>query len=141
MGRTSDRMRQRRTPPRTNSMGYIRHDAIIATSGNAKHLALAWEKARTLKLPISSVVLSPMNGYGSFLIAPDGSKEGWPDSDEGEKRKGAWIRWMREQDETWVDWVLVRYCGDDDSAEVHDFAGNPMKASEAGSGPSPTDNE
>ena len=65
---------------------------------------------------VSSVVASPINSYWSFLVAPDGSKEGWGDSDKGDEQRKEFIAWMRKgraEDKLYLDWVCVQY-GDDE---------------------------
>lgn len=94
-------------------MGYIRHDAIVVTGWDAERLKPARAKAVELKLPVSEIVSSPVNGYVSFMIAPDGSKEGWDSSDNGDKARAAWIEWARKTDGLWVDWAHVSYGGDE----------------------------
>jgi|SRR5579875_2244071 len=74
-------------------MGYIRHNAIIVTADgyqNAQEkLKLTHKKAVELfDNLVSPVITGKANGYQSFFIAPDGSKEGWDLSNEyDEKRK------------------------------------------------------
>lgn len=99
-------------------MGYMRHDAIIVTSWNAAHLDLARDKAVGLGLLVSPVIDSRLNGYASFLIAPDGSKEGWPESDTGDASREAWKLWARENSEIYVDWAHVNFGGDDDDCST-----------------------
>ena len=99
-------------------MGYIRHDAIIATSWKDEHLAAARAKAEEIGLKCSEIMESPINGYKSFMIVPDGSKEGWIDSGTGEERRAEWKAWMRCHDKEeepcmWVDWAHVNFGGDD----------------------------
>lgn len=95
-------------------MSYIRHDAIIVTAWDSKRIAKAHAKAVELLLPVSSVVESLINGYASFLIAPDGSNEGHQISANGEEARAKWIKWARETDEKhWIDWVHVNYGGDE----------------------------
>lgn len=61
-------------------MGYIKHHAIIITSWDDKALAKIKKK-----FPIvGKVIKSHINGYCSLFVPPDGSKEGWPDSDNGD---------------------------------------------------------
>jgi hypothetical protein len=91
-------------------MGYMRHHTIVVTSWDEKKLQVAHDKAVELfhKVPIdinrgntqslvSPIVNGVVNGYGSFFIAPDGSKEGWEDSDNGDKAREAFINYCREQ--------------------------------------------
>ena len=65
-------------------MGIIQHEAVIAVLNDRDAAAemLAW----IAQLPIENQQLfidAPcvMNGYHTFVMIPDGSKEGWPDSD------------------------------------------------------------
>lgn len=105
-------------------MGYIRHDAIVATSWNEDHLRKARTKAEELGLEVSELVAGRMNGQQAFLIAPDGSKEGWQDSDDGDAQREAWKSWMRAQEEMWVDWAHVNFGGDDDDySTLRDHSG------------------
>jgi len=97
-------------------MGYIRHDAILVTHWNEDFVVESHEKAIQLGLPCSNIVESIINGYTSFLIAPDGSKEGWPDSSEGDIARNLWIEWAQEklkEREYFVDWVHISYGGDE----------------------------
>lgn len=58
--------------------------------------------------------LSPkeVNGYQSFFIPPDGSKERWDASDEGNRRRNEFIKWLKSR-KVLVDWVEVQF-GDDE---------------------------
>jgi hypothetical protein len=94
-------------------MGYIRHDAIVVTGWDKERVEPARAKAVELGLPCSELVHSPSNGYVSFFIAPDGSKEGWEASYRGEQARADWIAWARKTDAFWVDWAHVSYGGDD----------------------------
>lgn len=73
-------------------MGYIRHNAIVVT-GDAypdadNKFKRVYEKAQYLfDNLVSNIIYSPINGYQSFFIAPDGSKEGWDLSDEYDQKR------------------------------------------------------
>lgn len=95
------------------TMGYIRHDAVIVTAWDAERLAKCVAKADELGLRHTNIVESQINGYASFLIVPDGSKEGWEDSNAGDALRAEWIVWARANRDLWVDWVLVSYGGDE----------------------------
>jgi hypothetical protein len=74
-------------------MGYMRHNAIIvfassyvmeregAPDVDAFRRSLPEEWRRLVVGPVMTVV----NGDYSFAFLPDGSKEGWPDSDRGDE--------------------------------------------------------
>lgn len=99
-------------------MGYMRHHAIMVTS----HPDLA-QKAHAKALGlfgldrVSPIINSSSNHYASFFVSPDGSKEGWPESDRGDELRAAFVEWLREQyyedGGTSIDWIEVQY-GDED---------------------------
>lgn len=68
-------------------MAYTRHHAIVVTSWDEKRIKKARKKAKEIGLAVTSIAHSPLNGFRSFLIAPDGSNEGWEDSDVGDQRR------------------------------------------------------
>ena len=81
-------------------MGWQVHHAIVVTSWDEKLLAEAHTKASEIfpqeqVLPVSG---ESMNGYCSFMVAPDGSKEGWPQSDTGDARRQAFKAWLKTQE-------------------------------------------
>jgi len=95
-------------------MGYIRHDAIVVTGTLKAHITKARRRAEELGLQVSKLVLSPLNGYWSFLIAPDGSKEGWSESDDGDRMRREWIGEMTiPSNRHLVDWAHINFGGDD----------------------------
>jgi ABC-type sugar transport system substrate-binding protein len=96
-------------------MGYMRHDAIVVTSWDAKYLTAGIEKAAELGLPVSGVVKGTTNGYVSFLIAPDGSKEGWAESDRGDEAREKWMDWADDayKKGVYLQWVHVSFAGDE----------------------------
>lgn len=94
-------------------MGYIRHHAIIVTAWDSRQLATCIAKAEELGLVHTEITESKINGYASFMIVPDGSKEGWGDSDEGESARAQWVKWAKESKNLWADWVLLNYGGDE----------------------------
>lgn len=114
-------------------MRFIRHHAIIVTSGDHEGHALreqAHELARGATLnedfgtapAVSPIVASPVNGYRSFCVFPDGSKEGWLDSKSGDAIRDRLIALLRstlyDNGSGPLDWVEVRYGGDDEDAAV-----------------------
>lgn len=108
-------------------MGYIRHRAILVTDYDEGRLAAAHAEAVRIFTPpepdgfqgrplswarlVSPILASPVNGYDTFVIAPDGSKEGWPSSHEGDRRRTAFLAWAERAD---VRHVLVIAYGDDE---------------------------
>lgn len=123
-------------------MGYIRHDAIVVTGYRDEHLKKARAKAEELGLIVTSIQEQPgTNGYASFLICADGSKEGWDTSDEHDIARDAWKNWVAENSwrnelpiEEWdnclaLDWVHVSYGGDEPEM-AHILGHNSMEEGE-----------
>lgn len=102
-------------------MGYMRHHALIITSWDEDKIKEAHKRAETLFHVVSPVLNSTANGYLSFFIPPDGSKEGWADSNAGDMQRDGMIQWLNEQahddGSTCFDWVEVQY-GDDEKITV-----------------------
>jgi hypothetical protein len=105
-------------------MGYIKHDAIIVTSFKSEHADEARKEAIGIGLITTPLVKSEMNGYVTFLIVPDGSKEGWADSDKGEQQRAQWKAWATSNaGRLFIDWVHVEYAGDDgDDTKIADHS-------------------
>lgn len=121
-------------------MGYFRHKTIIV-SGWLEHIRAAHEEfdlvlrqnypdllvepseqASITQEPttlLSGVVVSPSNGFAHFFIAPDGSKEGWPTSNEGD-RAFAQIKALLTSSPhcDQLDWVELQMGGDDGVAAI-----------------------
>ncbi len=104
-------------------MGYIRHHTIVVTSWG-EHIQPAHAKALGLfgLGAVSPIIDSDRNDYRSFFVAPDGSKEGWDESDDGDTRRAAFIDWLRAQyygdGSTSVSWVEVQYADDERETKV-----------------------
>lgn len=94
-------------------MGYICHHAIIVTSWDRKYIEPAREKALRIFPVVSEILESQENGYCSIFIPPDGSKEDWRESAEGNDRRAEFIKWLNAQAETdggnCTGWVEVQY--------------------------------
>jgi hypothetical protein len=110
-------------------MGYVRHQGIIVTGCcysdiKAEHNTfMARRKARELGLPCSPITKGRANCSTSFLIASDGSKEGWHTSNEQEEKRMQWIDWARKHGKG-IDWVCVSFGGDDpQNAHLEDWNG------------------
>ena len=74
-------------------MGYIRHHAIAVTSWDIGKISIIHEKAVDLFGSIvSELIESPVNTYISFFIAPDGSKEGWSESELHDSKRAKFIK-------------------------------------------------
>lgn len=107
-------------------MGYFRHDAIAVTSFNEPDVKKAHAKAEEIGLSVTPISAVVVNGYCSFMICPDGSKEGWSESNEGNEQRAAWIDWAKTEGQSLcLDWIHISFGGDDpDQAAIHDYAQN-----------------
>lgn len=79
-------------------MGIINHDCVIATS---------WDNSSVLELDrlakaanIGPLVITERNQFGdqTVMLPPDGSKEGWPDSGEGDNMRDAFVKLIKTFD-------------------------------------------
>jgi len=105
-------------------MGYIRHHAIVVTSWDEKLLAKAHEMAKICGNNVTDIVGPLTNGCCTFCIVPDGSKEGWSTSYEGDDARLQFIAWMNhnrhECGSSSLQWVEVFYGNDDGKAQIVD---------------------
>jgi len=107
-------------------MGYIEHAAVIVTvsdyANDDRDLAPGPKvEAFRESLPEEwrALVIGPVravvNGYGTYAFLPDGSKEGWRDSDQGDEYRSqftAIFAFRYEDGSSPFDAVEVRYGGD-----------------------------
>lgn len=78
-------------------MGTMIHHLIVVTSWRRESIAAAHEMAVGLGLGVSEISPVVINGYKSFAVWPDGSKEGWRDSNEGDQRRDALVAYLERQ--------------------------------------------
>ena len=98
-------------------MGYMRHHAIVVTSYDEAILNRAHQFAETLFENVTPLTGKAVNGYRSFLVPPDGSKEGWDQSSQGDFNRDVFIDHLigyRYADgSSPICWVEVQY-GDEE---------------------------
>jgi hypothetical protein len=82
-----------------NNMGYIKHNAILVTTYSESDIDHAYEIASGIfgMQNVTGKIMSVTNGYFSFLIPPDGSKENWTSSRIGDVRRNTFMEWCAEQ--------------------------------------------
>lgn len=102
-------------------MGRMRHNAIVVSSWNEPLMREIHGGARFLfgSHLVTNLTEEAVNGYRSFLVATDGSKEGWQESDEGDEKRAKFIEHLRKEyvyddGSARVRWVEIQY-GDDDN--------------------------
>lgn len=81
-------------------MGYMRHHAIVVTTWQDKLITEAHQKACEIfgnnqVTPVIGPTI--INGFYSFFVGPDGSKEGWGESDLGDASRSSFIKWINDQ--------------------------------------------
>ncbi len=84
-------------------MGTIIHHAIIATSCTndfSELVALVGERGNCWVSDIG------INVYRTFFLAPDGSKEGWAESDAGDALRNDVMMWLK-RDDFYCDWCEI----------------------------------
>lgn len=104
-------------------MGQVTHHAIIATTHDLTKAQELYRFCRDIGAAVN-MVTSNINKYETVFIGPDGSKSGWADSDEGDKRRAAIKERLNEYSyddgSSPFDWVELRYSSDvDEGAETH----------------------
>lgn len=89
-------------------MGYIKHEGMMFTAIDEKYLKPVHDKALELfgiPLCVSDISKPVTNGYVSFAIFPDGSKEGWDTSNYVEMCRKELIKFIRHE-HCHVSWIL-----------------------------------
>lgn len=96
-------------------MGYFRHHAILVTSWSNEHLERARDKANAIGLVTTPITPGVVNSEATFVCVPDGSKEGWSESEAFDGYREEFVNWLSElvkAEELFCAWAEVQY-GDD----------------------------
>ena len=104
-------------------MGYLRHDAVIALIGDysaaeKKVPALIRKLKREWPEGLPKCILGPtlgVNGYNTWVFAPDGSKEGWDSSDLGDAMRSRFMEIMKAAG---AELVHLQFGGDDGETKI-----------------------
>ncbi len=104
-------------------MGHAKHHAIIVTTWKEEGFRDLEFFLATLGCRHSIQDGFSINGYRSAVVWPDGSNEGWADSDEGDAIRDKLVEWLRtqcnvEDGSSWFEWVEVGYSSDSGTATV-----------------------
>lgn len=98
-------------------MGNVSHHAIVVTSWKRDVLKDARKYAKKLKLEVTEIVESKWNSFATFVVLPDGSKEGWRESIDGDDRraklKERLLSYRYDDKSSCLEWVEVQYGRDD----------------------------
>jgi hypothetical protein len=103
-------------------MGYMVHHMIVVTSHSRDLITEAHAKATEIFgqlnimnrcIGVTDIFTSPINHYCTFFVPPDGSKEGWTDSEDGDVARASFVKWLDaqryEDGSTSLKWALVQY--------------------------------
>lgn len=96
-------------------MGYDRNHAIVV-SGFGEYIKRAHEVAGGIFEWVSPLSPVGLNSIQSFFVPPDGSKEFWKDSDDGDARRAKLVDYLCAQE--MVDFVEVQYADERHEAKV-----------------------
>lgn len=103
-------------------MGYMRHDAIVVTSWKSEAIEEAAAKARECGLEVIGPSGVVTNGIRTLLVCPDGSKEGWDESDKFDGKRAKFLEYLNgvryEDSSSCLSWVALAYGSDDSEAVV-----------------------
>lgn len=107
-------------------MGYIRHHTIAITSWKKEELEKLHIKINAIAPNIiTNIYKSPLNGYHTFYLIPDGSKEGWEESEaynEIRNRIKNIIKEMKYDDgSNCIRFCELYYGGDDSKPKIEGF--------------------
>jgi len=103
-------------------MGYMLHHTIVVLTGNRATVVGLHKIATNLGLCPSYIHESMVNEYYSFFIPPDGSKEGWPESNAMDKAREEFIREIKSLG--WqASWFHAEFAGDDRQYNILDHSG------------------
>jgi hypothetical protein len=92
------------------------HHAIIVSTSIPEHAVEPYNEAlRIFGTGISPILYAKYNGVASFYIPPDGSSDGWAESQAGDARRDEYLEVLTQLlgKGVSVQWVEVRW-GDDD---------------------------
>lgn len=109
-------------------MGYIKNHAMIVSSWSEEATAAAHQAATDhfgaygLDEIISPIVPHAINGGSAFFIAPDGSKEGWTESDRGDAARDELKEKLRGM--PYLEWAEIQLGGDDAEYSIVDAPGS-----------------
>jgi hypothetical protein len=104
-------------------MGYIKNECLVVSGWDGKAVSKARDKAiavyrdHAMEDLVGDLVPHAINGGAAFLIAPDGSKEGWEHSDKANAARDEFISILKA-DRSYLEWCHLLIGGDDGEYRV-----------------------
>lgn len=105
-------------------MGFIKHHGMVITGYDDGDIAEAHRFAGLCELNPTPIMQSPSNGFKTFFVPPDGSKEGWEHSQLGDENRARFKKFLRRR-QIYLDWAEITYGGDDGYCSVEDDCTKP----------------
>ena len=78
-------------------MSHVVHSAILVTGMIESHLTMAYNEAKRLGLHIIGPSDPMINGYRTFIVQSNGSKDGWEEGDEDQVMRDRFEQWLITQ--------------------------------------------
>ena len=105
-------------------MAYIKHHSIVITALEPVFIKNLIVFCKSIDLKFIGPSKDMMNDYRTICIPPDGSKEGWEDSQIGDRKRELLKRWLKscEKSGIFFDWVEVSYSPDNKKSLIVDDA-------------------
>jgi len=92
------------------TMGYHVHHAVLVSSWFRPDIEKARQFANVdLRMQTTAIATSDFNGLYTFVVTPDGSKEGWEASNIADAAREALAQWLSDSSNGNFKWALVEY--------------------------------
>lgn len=75
-------------------MGYLRRHTIVVTGTYGDYINKAHAFAQGTGAQVTDIMQAPVNTEHTFYVLPDGSKEGWCNSIEGDRRRAKIVDYL-----------------------------------------------
>ena len=105
-------------------MGYYRSHTIAITSVFQDDVKEAHAKAKEIfdNQMVTEIISGTTNAQDSFFVAPDGSKEGWDESDKQDDNRKALIDWIDAHNDkkgcSYIQYVEMYFADDNEMCEI-----------------------
>jgi hypothetical protein len=103
-------------------MGYICRHAIAVTGTYGEHIDQAHEYATATGASVTPIIEGVVNGERSFFVAPDGSKEYWLQSNQGDSQRHSIVEYLKsiayEDGSSPLSWAEFTYGDDNGVPEI-----------------------
>lgn len=103
-------------------MGYLRRHTIAVTGTYGDYIDKAHAFAQGTGAQVTDILKASINQERTFYVLPDGSKEGWSESIEGDRRREKIIEYLKslayDDGSSPVVWVELYYGDELGQAEI-----------------------